>query len=73
MRSVRSGELDLTTDTEKPEKEQKILVKKVFDILAADTPAESVRKIASLNRDVNCFTRCNHNTIPKYIARFVSK
>lgn len=72
-RSVRAGELDLTPDTEKPEKEQLKLVRKVVDIVAADTPAESVRRIARLNREVNSCTRGNDESIPKYIGRFVSK
>lgn len=60
-------------DTDKTEKEQLKLVKKVVEIVAADTPAESVRKIARLNREVNGFTRMKDETIPKYICRFVSR
>lgn len=71
-RAVKAGDLDLKPDTERSDGEQTDLVKKVVEIVAADTPAESVRRIARLNRDANNCVRGNEESIPKYIGRFVS-
>lgn len=41
--------------------------------MAADTPAESVRSIETLNREVKSLTRGSEEYHPKYISRFVTK
>lgn len=72
-RAVRSRELFFTPDTEKYEKEKLKVARKLLDLFVADTPAESVRSISRINREVNSCIRGSDDSIQKYVRRFVSK
>lgn len=63
--AIRTEDFDLVSETYKSEKYQLKILKKVVDIVAAQTPADSVRMIPKLNHEVKNFILGNKKFILK--------